>query len=150
MKKLFENTNGNTFKLINENVDNSATLIREGLKKIFSNAGKSVTYAYIQNIGVGYIKDINKARKVALQEAMEISEEYGFVNDANTQQFVREDESEMDMSNPEEKREVQIGKEIINLTRPIITSTEFDSKAQPAITQIQALAKELIRMHGQS
>lgn len=94
MKKrlLFENVGGNQFKL-NKDVNESnpkSTLIREGLKKIFSSAnGKDLSYHYISNIGMGYIKDVSEARKCALQEAKNIASEYGYIEDEHRARFVK-------------------------------------------------------------
>ena len=93
-QKLFEHVSGNQFKLVTENVvaeaNPKASLIREGLKKIFMNAGKKISYTYMANLGMGYIKDVNEARKCAIQEARELASEYGFIDQSDIQAFVRE------------------------------------------------------------
>ena len=52
---------------------------------------------------------------------------------------------ETDMSNPEEKREVQIGEEILN----VINSAGMDHVMETEKGQLRQLANELIQMHGQ-
>jgi hypothetical protein len=97
MKKrlLFENVSGNQFKLASTETHPKSGIIREGLKKIFASAnGQSLSYTYISNIGMGYIKDVGEARKVSLQEAAEIANEYGYVNDDQNSKFVKEQEKQ--------------------------------------------------------
>jgi hypothetical protein len=91
-KLLFENVGGNQFRINKElsETNPKAGLIREGLKKIFSMAeGKDLSYTYISNIGMGYIKDVSEARKCALQEAKEIASDYGYVEDDHRAKFVK-------------------------------------------------------------
>lgn len=89
-KLLFENVGGNQFKLNTSLNDPKSILIREGLKKIFESAnGKPLTYKYISNIGMGYIKDVSEARKCALQEAIQIADDYGYINDETNSKFVK-------------------------------------------------------------
>lgn len=92
-QKLFEHVSGNQFKLITENVVEAtpkSSLIREGLKKVFSNGGKKLSYTQLANIGLGYIKDVNEARKCAIQEARELAPEFGYVDNQEIQTFVKE------------------------------------------------------------
>lgn len=63
----------------------------------------------------------------------------------NTFKVTEHDET--DMNNPEEKREVQIGKEIISKTQHLVQYIPQEEWAK-LVTPIQALAKELIKMHG--
>jgi hypothetical protein len=119
---------------------------------------------------MGYIKDINTAKRVALEEARILAKEYGFSENYEESKFVKEDgemsdydrgdyengkppvstkkNSETYMSNPEEKREVQIGKEILNRTQ-ILVNKISDEDWEKYVTPIQTLAQELIKMHGQ-
>lgn len=94
MKKrlLFENVGGNQFKLTAPSESHPKSgVIREGLRKIFASAnGQSLSYQYISNVGMGYIKDVGEARKVSLQEAIDIANEYGYVNDDQNAKFVKE------------------------------------------------------------
>lgn len=152
-KKLFENVSGNQFKLITESVTETipkADLVREGLKKIFANGNKEISYQQIANVGMGYIKDVTTARKCALQESVDLAPSYGYTPDDNNQKFVKEvDISPEKIETPEESREVQIGKEIIKL----ITSNEGIGEPESGqqevnIETILALAKELIKIHS--
>jgi len=140
-QKLFENVGGNQFKLITESVDEvnpNAKLVREGLKKVFGAGGKELSYKRLQGVGLGYIKHVEEAKKTAIQEARILAKEYGYMDNEDSQKFVKEeDHSETDMSNPSEAREVHIGKKIIELCHG------HDDNF-PAIEE---LAKELIQMH---
>ncbi len=141
--KLFENVGGNRFKLITEGViadeNPKGKLVREGLRKVFSAGNKEISYKRLQGVGMGYIKSVEEAKKCALQEARELASEYGYAEDENSQRFVKEDEA--NLGDPKEAREVQIGREILNL---------LIGSSCPAITadRIKALAQELITMHG--
>lgn len=141
-QKLFENIGGNQFKLISENTNKNSDLIREGLRKIFSSAnGRDLSYKSLANIGMGYIKDVSEARKCALQEARQLAEEFGYQDDENNAKFVKGDESSV-----EENREIQIGKDIINKTQALVNYVPQEKWGE-IVTPIQALAKELIRLH---
>lgn len=90
-KLLFENVGGNQFKLNTSFIDPKLINIREGLRKIFSSAnGKILSHKYISNIGMGYIKDVSEARKCALQEAIQIADEYGYINDEENAKFIKQ------------------------------------------------------------
>lgn len=159
-QKLFENVGGNSFKLITESVDEvnpNTKHVREGLKKVFGAGNKSLSYKRLQGVGLGYIKSVSEAQKTAIQEARILAKEYGYMDDENSQKFVKEEDGEMSdydrggfengnppvsspgKSHPEEKREVQIGKEIIRLCQG--TDSNFPD--------IIKLAQELTQMHGQ-
>jgi hypothetical protein len=163
--KLFENVSGNQFRLLTESILSESNNVREGLKKVFSSAGSEIPYSRLQNVGLGYIKDITEARKCALQEAKELALEFGYSNNEEEQKFVKEndfsklsaenpehrmaqkssgeDHPEHDMSNPEESREVQIAKEILH----IITELERTVGLKEETHKIVGLAQELIQMH---
>jgi hypothetical protein len=158
--KLFENVGGNKFKLLTESMNpDKAKLIREGLKKVFANTEKELSYDKVQNFGLGFIKDVSSARKCALQEARDIAPTLGFADHPETGTFVKEvewhDEESYKKSHgdthdndyPEgesdEKREVQIGKEILELLQ--WAGTE---KNQEAWDKVEKLAQELIDMHS--
>jgi hypothetical protein len=164
MKKIFKNVGGNQFKLLTESIEKDAvnestSLIRSGLKKVFSSGNKELSYKRVQSVGLGYIKSPSEAAKTALQEAREIAAECGYVDNPNQAKFVREvdwydEESykhshgdtqhdEEDMSNPEEAREVQIGKEIIK----VIESPGMDQAMETEKGRLRKLATELIDMH---
>jgi hypothetical protein len=143
-QKLFENLGGNTFKLINEsaNSDENSPLLRGGLRKIFMNAGNKITYKHLEGIGMGYIRNVVEAKNCAIKEARILAKEYGYMDNENSQAFVKEDET--NMSDPAEAREVQIGKRIIEIVRHMKPLT-LESNAN----EIEQLAVELIQMHGQ-
>jgi len=151
MKKLFENVEGNKFKLLKENQINTEELVCSGLKKLFSNSDFNISYNRVESVGMGYIKDINTAKRVALQEAKRIAESFGYQDNEEEAKFtkessVEETHSESDMSNPEEKREVQIAKEISDIC--INAKNPYDAnKFLPSIEKIYELAQELIDMH---
>ena len=76
-QKLFENVGGNTFKLITESVDEvnpNTKFVREGLKKVFGEGSKSLWYKKLQGVGLGYIKNVEEAKKTAIQEAESTSQ----------------------------------------------------------------------------
>jgi hypothetical protein len=152
-KKLFGNVGGNSFKLLTEGMEvtterqQGTEQVREGLKKVLANGGSQISYKVLQNVGYGYIKDITTAAKCALREARELAEEFGYKDDQNNAKFVKENDvesvpykkgNESDMSNPEEKREVQIGKEILKLC----------DGYNDNYSKIATLAQELIDMHS--
>jgi len=163
--KLFENVSGNQFRLLTESILSESNNVREGLKKVFSSAGSEIPYSRLQNVGLGYIKDITEARKCALQEAKELALEFGYANNEAEQKFVKEndfstlsaenpehrmaqkssaeDHPEHDMSNPEESREVQIAKEILQT----VTTLERTTGLKMELHKIVSLAQELIQMH---
>lgn len=166
--RLFENTGGNKFKLLKENQQVSESLVASGLKKVFMNANKGISYNQVECVGLGYIKDVNTAKKVALEEARILAKEYGFKDDENNAKFVKENDfskldaqnpshtqakvssneptsDETNMGNPEEKREVQIGKEMLS----IINSPGMDRVMETEKSKLRSLAEELVEMHGQ-
>lgn len=149
-QKLFENVGGNQFKLINEGViadeNPKGKLVREGLKKVFSAGNAVLSYKRLQGVGMGYIKSVEEAKKCAIQEARELAAEYGYMEDEGQQTFVKtEGHGESDMSNPEEKREVQIGNEILHLLAAIRVNK---NGPESDLRKIEALAKELIALHA--
>jgi len=182
-QKLFENVGGNQFKLITESVEEEnpkAKLVREGLKKVFGSGEKSLSYKRLQGVGLGYIKSVSEAQKTAIQEARILAKEYGYMDDENSQKFVKEDgemsdydrgnyendfskldaqdsmsslakrsPEETNMGSPEEKREVQIGKEILRLAARVKTGPCDGDAGYELGDGIIKLAQELIQMHGQ-
>jgi len=168
--RLFENTGGNKFRLLKESVNVNESLVASGLKKVFMNAGNAITFNHIESVGMGYIKDINTAKQVALQEARVLAKEYGYKEDEDKARFVKENDfskldaqnpshslakrsseepvhDEADTNNSEEKREVQIGEEILQCLVKI--SQPRGQGEQFAFEKIRELATELIKMHGQ-
>lgn len=146
MNQLFKKTGNNNFQLLTENTiqqpkTNEVIQLNSGLKKIFCEGVDEISYNKVQNMGFGFIKDIHSAKLVALEESRIIAEEFGYRDDVDNKKFIKNEESngnaEADMAQPEEKREVQIGKEIIKLCQ------ETDSN----FPEIIELANELIQMH---
>ena len=90
MKKLFTNTGGNTFKLLNESVINGNELVNSGLKKVFANGGNKISYKQVESVGLGYIRDVSTAQRVSVQEAKRIASEYGYKDDEINENFVKE------------------------------------------------------------
>lgn len=147
-KKLFENVSGNQFKLITESIEESnpkSKLVKEGLKKLFSNGHKEISYQVLQGVGLGYIRDVSEAKKCAIQEARQLASEYGYMDNENSQKFVKEVNPETDAANPEEKREVQIGNEILSL---LAAARVNQNGMESDLIKIERLARELIQMHG--
>lgn len=151
-QKLFENVGGNNFRLITENVEESKSkLVREGLRKVFGGGKQQITYQFVQNVGLGYIKDVNEARKCALEEARIVAKECGYMEDEAQAKFVKEEDFHDETNaapsydnKSREQREVQIGKAIL-LNISYIRDGENSSNA---IDDIEKLAQELIQMHG--
>ena len=158
--KLFENIDGNNqFRLLKEStLDENKSYVKSGLKKVFSNANGNVSYRQVETVGLGYIRDINEAKRFALQEAREIAEEFGYEDKEEESKFIKDspnvrplkkEHDESDMDNPEEKREVVIGKEIKRLawyfTSPNITDLTTIRKG---LVQIHTLVEELLKIHG--
>ena len=174
--KLFKNAGGNQFKLITENVTStssspSISALQSGLKKVFSESVGEISYMKIQNMGLGFIKDVFSAKKCALDESRILAEEFGYKDDASNKKFIKEDGemSSYDVGNYEnpvsrpipssdelatgknagwgddEKREVQIGKEILS----ILGSAGMDRAMETEKGKLRQLANELIQMHGQ-
>jgi hypothetical protein len=139
MKKLFENVEGNRFRLISESItedEPKCSLIRKGLKKVFSEGEQEYSYKKLECVGLGYIRNVSEAKKCALKEARELALEFGYEDNKEEQKFVKEGGPN------EEKREVQIGKEIIARTKKLHSGEDKDLMA------IEELAKELVEMHS--
>ena len=70
----------------------------------------------------------------------------------NGNQFKKVSEAESDMSNPEEKKEIQIAREILNITSKYGVRTSQHDLPEEAtkvgFDKIGELAQELIKMHG--
>jgi len=148
-KKLFGNVGGNQFRLLTEGMEVTADRpqgteqVREGLKKVFINGGGEISYKRLQNVGLGYIKDVTVAARCALREAKQLAEEFGYEDDEGNKQFVKkESQSDSGETATDEKREVQIGKEILKLCKGLGFDMESKTKSE-----IQRLASELIQLH---
>jgi hypothetical protein len=155
--KLFENIEGNKFRLLKEStLDENKSYIKSGLKKVFTNADGNISYRQVETVGLGYIRDINEAKRFALQEAREIAESFGYKDDENEDKFIKdspnvrplkkEEHGESDMSNPEEKREVVIGKELLQIVEKLYPHIPREFMHQ--FMKIKLLASELVRIHG--
>jgi hypothetical protein len=150
MKKIFQNVNGNQFKLITESVTeviSGSELVREGLKKVFTSGHNEISYKKLQNVGRGYIKSISQADKCALQEAQNLASQFGYENDECNQKFVKTEVSnpEYNTSNPEESRELQIGNKIIDLLQGVMDSGD---DIGDNVQQVLELANELVSLHS--
>jgi len=154
--KLFENVGGNKFKLLRESVNINEAHVTSGLKKVFMNAGDKISYNQVESVGMGYIKDIPTAKRVALEEARVLAKEYGYKDSEEESKFVKDsantrmpklENDETNMNNPAEKREVQIGKTIVNLCDKLYIETHDVNKGH--VQYIKKLAEELIQIHGQ-
>jgi len=167
--RLFENTGGNKFRLLKENVNVNESLVASGVKKVFMNSGGDISFKRIETVGMGYIKDITTAKQIALQEARILAKEYGYKEDEDQAKFVKENDfskldaqnpshaqakvgsnevgQETDMSNQEEQQEVQIGKQILAI---IESDLKFDlhPSHEAAVAKIKTLVEQLIKMHG--
>jgi len=89
--KLYENIGGNKFKLLAEAINPDRTkLVRAGIKKVFSTGDKEIPYYRLEGVGFGYIKDINTAKKCAIQESLDLAPEFGYENDEEEQKFVKQ------------------------------------------------------------
>lgn len=169
--RLFENIGGNKFKLLTESQNVNESLVASGLKKVFMNAGNKISYNQVESVGMGYIKDIPTAKRFALDEARILAKEYGYKDSEDDARFVKDSANtrplkedgevsnyengnrmvgthkksgETDMNNPEEKREVEIGKEMLS----IIDSPGMDRVMETEKGKLRSLAQELIEMHG--
>jgi hypothetical protein len=165
-KKLFENINGNTFKLITEGIDEvnpNAKLVREGLKKVFGAGDKQLSYKKLQGVGLGYIKSVEEAKKTAIREARELAKEYGYMDNENAQEFVKENEPG-DMTvpprngeSPEESQEVKIGNNIkvsVKALRDLLVKKGYSKLLRDAditnlLDRLEANGTMLVSMHTQ-
>jgi len=148
-QKLFENVGGNQFKLITESVEEpnpKAKLVREGLKKVFGNGIKELSYKYLQGIGLGYIKQVEEAKKTALQEARTLAKEYGYMDQEASQKFVKENDfSKLDAQDPMSAMAkispAEIGQQII----AIVDSPGMDQAMETEKGKLRQLAQNLIQ-----
>lgn len=157
--KLFENVNGNQFRLLTESITeaNQADLVRGGLKKVFGAGDSKIPYLRLENVGLGYIKDVNEAKKCALQESKNIAPFFGYKANDSKREFVKEDmdvpdsHSESDMTNPEETREVQMIKGIqrcldtIKQVSPKFSNPTVESE----LSNIQLYVYDLLKRHNE-
>jgi len=145
---LFENVGGNRFRLLKEATNVNESLISSGLKKVFSTSDDAISYQRVEAVGLSYIKDITEAKRVALDEAKSIAKSFGYKDVVSEARFVKEEHEETDMNNSEERQEVQIAKQILQI---IESDLKFDlhPSHEAAVQKIKGLAEQLIKMHGQ-
>ena len=160
MKKLFENVGSNKFKILTESNQSKIEMVESGLRKVFSNSDKEISYHRIQTVGLGYINGVTEAQQISLKTARRLCESFGYKDDEYNAKFVKETDTpgegydspfsdEFDMSKSEEKREVQIGKEIVRIVDGAYEHVLDDELLNKDFDAIQKLANELIKMHGQ-
>lgn len=99
-QKLFESVGKNKFRLINEGASSKMENVRSGLKKVFSAGHKQISYNMVENVGLGYIRDIEEAKRYALEESMGMADEFGYEPDENKAKFVKK-ENRYAKQNPE-------------------------------------------------
>lgn len=153
-------------------IQESADLVRSGLEKVFANGGAEIPYRRLENVGLGYIRSVSEAIKIAVQESRKVAKSYGYKDDENNEKFIKEENnfgkmsaekgedrlaqvashepshSETDMSNPAEKEEVRIGKAILTALNDIGgEGIEIDDSTMVGLGEIKKLAEELIAMH---
>lgn len=130
-----------------------ADLVRKGLEKVFESSDGDISYRRLENVGLGYIKNVSEAIKIAVKESRKLAEKYGYSDNEIREIFiktpVKEEHSETNMSNPEEKQEVQIGNQIKelswSLTSPKVTDLTI---IKQGLVKIHALAEQLLSIHG--
>ena len=157
MKKIFENVNGNSFKLLltESTIEKvkGADVLREGLKKMFSQGNPEITYSNVQNMGFGFIRDVTQAKNCALQESRELALEYGYTDDAQHSKFVKENDIEHEPYIPNSKptsenREVQIANGILQSLEIIKSTTkQVHPTVESELQSIGLYARELLQMH---
>lgn len=109
-KLLFENVNGNTFKMLKENTESKPmheAVVASGLKKVFENAKSKVTYRQVEAVGFGYIKDLTEAKNTAMKEARILAKELNFKENEEAGVFVKENDVEQFPSSGEVERPAQ-------------------------------------------
>jgi hypothetical protein len=76
-------------------VVNGEELVASGMKKVFANAhdtgAKTISYDQVEAVGLGYIKDVSTAQRVAYQTAVQIADKFGYWDDTDHERFVKED-----------------------------------------------------------
>jgi hypothetical protein len=80
--------------LLKESV-NGEELVASGMKKVFANAhdtgAKTISYDQVEAVGLGYIKDVSTAQRVAYQTAVQIADKFGYWDDEANEQFAKND-----------------------------------------------------------
>ena len=88
-QKLFENVGKNRFKLITEGASTIMENVRSGLKKVFSAGHNEISYMMVERVGLGYIRDIEEAKRCAINESIALAEELGYIHDEYEEKFVK-------------------------------------------------------------
>lgn len=152
-----------------QKVQEAADHVRSGLTKVFSAGEKEIPYRRVENVGLGYIRSVSEAIKCAVYESRQLASKYGYKDDQLKEMFVKESNDfsqlsaenpehsmakmspeemphhdEMDMSNPEESREVQIAREIL----VVIDSPGMDRVMETEKGKLRQLAQQLLQIHG--
>jgi hypothetical protein len=154
-----------------QRVQEAADHVRSGLEKVFGAGDPEISYRRCENVGLGYIKSISEAVKVSVTESRKIAKSFGYKDDETNAKFIKEDNDfsklsaedpehgmakmtsdemphdETDLSNPEENREVQIAKEILNRTQRLVNYIPEEDWGK-LVTPLQSLAHELLQIHG--
>lgn len=155
-KLLTENTVAEKPKLM------ESDHVHNGLQKVFSAGDLEISYRRCENVGLGYIKSVSEAVKVAIQESRKVAKIFGYRDDEQQCKFIKEEDGHLSdfdkgecendrrppVSTPgsghaqEESREVEIGQELKKLasTRTMMSGGGWDT--------VSSLADELIQMHG--
>lgn len=152
-----------------EKIMEAADHVRSGLEKVFAAGSVEISYRQCENVGLGYIKSISEAMKVASTEARVLAKTFGYRADESKKKFIKEDNDfskinaqdptsgqtkvasneqphdETDMSSPEESREVQIAKEIKDIVNKVIPHVAQEAKHD--FLKLKVLAEELLTMH---
>lgn len=146
----------------------SADLVRSGLEKVFAAGDREISYRRCENVGLGYVKNISEAIKIANEQSQVVAKSFGYKPDDTNAKYIKEDGEMSDfdrgefengkppVSTPgaghaqEESREIEIGKEILNHVSRIYSDlgTNPFPLTKKKLQEIETLAKELISMHG--
>lgn len=167
----------NLKKLLNESteprvkIQEASDHVRSGLEKVFGAGDREISYRRCENVGLGYIKSISEAVKVSVTESRKIAKSFGYKDDEANGKFIKEndfsklsaenpehgmakvgsdegpDHDETDMSNPEEKSEVEIGEAILQVIEKHLQH-DLHQYHDEGVQKIKALAEKLVQMHG--
>lgn len=169
LKQLLTETKQPKKALLMESADH----VRSGLEKVFGSGDAEISYRRCENVGLGYIKSISEAFKVAMTESRKVAKSFGYRDVESEMKFIKEendfskldaqspesamakqsseempDSHETDMSNPEERTEVEIANEIISIIDSINDwENEGEENMQKGM-KIKSLAQELLKIHG--
>lgn len=152
--------------------------VHNGLHKVFGAGEPEVSVRRCENVGLGYIKNISEAIKIANTEAQKVAKIYGYRLDEAKGKFIKEDNDfskldaqspesaqakvtpdeqphdETNMDEPEEKEEVKLAKKIklcTSLLRKYLdgkVDIENGSGTGATIRTIDECADKILNMHG--